>query len=303
MRCLTARRITATSLFVLLAALVHGCASESEGYEIWFGSGRTGSGDVYRLRTSPRARVAAVQHPKPDFNPRWDAARLRVVFLRETETGIEMRAVDATGEHRLGPSPADEEAPEWAPDGSAYVYATKRNNNRDLFLVDIQSDRTTRLTHHSAPDLQPAWSPDSQWIAFTSERTGNPDIWLIRRDGEDVQNLTKSESREGHPSWAPNGNQILFDCDATTDGDPDIFLFDLRRRTSTNLTRSPGVDLIARFSPDGARIAFGSSRSGDWEIYWMTHDGNDVERLTRSKGFDGDPLMVPMGLTEDLPPR
>ena len=49
------------------------------------------------------------------------------------------------------------------------------------------------------------------------------------------------------------------------------------------------------YSPDGRKICFGSSRTGDFEIYLMNADGSEVERLTRSPGLDVRPAWSPDG--------
>ena len=42
------------------------------------------------------------------------------------------------------------------------------------------------------------------------------------------------------------------------------------------LTKAAGMNAWPAYSPDGRKIAFGSSRSGDFEIYVMNADGSDV---------------------------
>ncbi len=49
----------------------------------------------------------------------------------------------------------------------------------------------------------------------------------------------------------------------------------------TRLTRSPGPDFDATWSPDGARIAFRSERNGDPEIWLMNADGSGQRQLAR----------------------
>ena len=49
----------------------------------------------------------------------------------------------------------------------------------------------------------------------------------------------------------------------------------------TRLTRSPGPDFDATWSPDGTRIAFRSERNGDSEIWLMSADGSRQHRLAR----------------------
>jgi TolB protein len=49
----------------------------------------------------------------------------------------------------------------------------------------------------------------------------------------------------------------------------------------TRLTRSPGPDFDATWSPDGARIAFRSERDGHPEIWLMNEDGSGQRPLAR----------------------
>ena len=49
------------------------------------------------------------------------------------------------------------------------------------------------------------------------------------------------------------------------------------------------------WSPDGARLAFVSNRSGDEEIYVARADGKGVARLTRRRGPDLSPAWRPTG--------
>lgn len=49
------------------------------------------------------------------------------------------------------------------------------------------------------------------------------------------------------------------------------------------------------WSPDGARIAFQSNRSGDFEIWVVNVDGSNLTRLTNSDGLDLHPSWSPDG--------
>src|SRR6266705_2334587 len=66
-------------------------------------------------------------------------------------------------------------------------------------------------------------------------------------------------------------------------------LFVTRRGRLVQLTNADGADLAPAWSPDGRRIAFQSTRDGNWEIYVMNADGSEVHRLTHGEAEDGEP--------------
>jgi hypothetical protein len=49
------------------------------------------------------------------------------------------------------------------------------------------------------------------------------------------------------------------------------------------------------WSPDGNKIAFGSSRDGGWDIYVMNDDGSGITRLTSESARDDEPAWSPDG--------
>jgi Tol biopolymer transport system component len=61
----------------------------------------------------------------------------------------------------------------------------------------------------------------------------------------------------------------------------------------TRLTVNPTDDYDPAWSPDGKRLAFGSERDGNPEIYVMNADGTDVTRLTNNPAVDYQPAWSP----------
>lgn len=75
----------------------------------------------------------------------------------------------------------------------------------------------------------------------------------------------------------------------------DIFTADLDGNIIEQLTDRPGYDAEATLSPDGSKIIFTSTRSGDLELYTMNVDGSDVTQLTDELGYDGGAFFSPDG--------
>jgi len=84
-------------------------------------------------------------------------------------------------------------------------------------------------------------------------------------------------------SFASGGQQNLFSVNSADAQD--------RRQ----LTNQSGINNWPSLSPDGKRIAFGSTRDGNFELYSMKVDGTDPVRLTHNRFQDVRPRYSPDG--------
>jgi len=75
----------------------------------------------------------------------------------------------------------------------------------------------------------------------------------------------------------------------------DIYIADLAHGIAYNLTRHPSADWHPSWSPDGAQIAFASTRDGFVNIYTMTATGRDLRRWTPNQADAISPDWSPDG--------
>ncbi|MFT4760543.1 MAG: TolB protein [Paraglaciecola sp.] len=75
--------------------------------------------------------------------------------------------------------------------------------------------------------------------------------------------------------------------------DFDIFVADLEGNIVKQLTNAPGYDAEATVSPDGKKIVFTSTRSGDLELWTMDMDGSNQTQVTSGLGYDGGAFFSP----------
>ena len=61
------------------------------------------------------------------------------------------------------------------------------------------------------------------------------------------------------------------------------------------LTNEPGYDAEATISPQGDKIVFTSTRSGDLELYIMDIDGSNIVQITDELSYDGGAFFSPDG--------
>jgi len=61
-----------------------------------------------------------------------------------------------------------------SPDNTRVVVNRRdpQGGNRDLWLIELARNITSRFTFHAAADEGPVWSPDGARIAFSSARDG-----------------------------------------------------------------------------------------------------------------------------------
>lgn len=75
----------------------------------------------------------------------------------------------------------------------------------------------------------------------------------------------------------------------------DIYKADINGNIIDTLTNTPGYDAEPTVSPQGDKIVFTSTRSGDLELYTMDLDGSNVVQITDELGYDGGAFFSPDG--------
>lgn len=166
-----------------------------------------------------------------------------------------------------------------------------------------------RLITDGVPQMAydyPTFSPDGSRIAFISHELNSHQyaLEIVGTDGSFWQRLISGRATLGELAWSPDGSKIAFARgeDNTTNGfafklscRPEIYVINIFSRRYVDLTQGAGGTDPA-WSPDGTRIAFSSFRDdNNSEIYTMSSDGNDVQRLTYTEGGEAEPAWSPDG--------
>jgi dipeptidyl aminopeptidase/acylaminoacyl peptidase len=203
---------------------------------------------------------------------------------------------DGTGQTVL--SGSEDFSPAWSADGRKLAFASYRDGNAEIYVMNADGTAQRRLTNDPAVDDRPSWSPDGEQITFTSNRDGFFEIFVMDADGSNVRQVTDTPTSvfNGGSTFSPDGRHLAFT--SSRDGNDEIFVMDadgsnVRQRTHT----AGGIqNEQPSWSPDGEQIAFGSNRDGGFEqIYVMDADGTDVHRLTFTGIANFDPAFSPDG--------
>ena len=165
-----------------------------------------------------------------------------------------------------------------------------------------------RLTHAAMDAIHPTWMPDSKEILFSAKgglwrlaaAGDNPEETPARRlpfVGDDGLMPVVSRPQPGRPSRLVYFHSFMDDN-----------LWRVDTSAAGAVAASPPVvaisstrqDDMPQLSPDGRRVAFTSTRSGDWEIWVSDLDGSNAVKLTsmgaRVSGYphwspDGDRIV------------
>jgi LysM repeat protein len=88
--------------------------------------------------------------------------------------------------HRLTTHQSDT-AP--AGSGSRVAFMSARDDNWEIYAVNMDGSALKRLTNSGSMDGLPTWSPDGKSIAFVSNRSGAWAIWVMNADGSNQRKL------------------------------------------------------------------------------------------------------------------
>jgi hypothetical protein len=145
--------------------------------------------------------------------------------------------------------------------------------------VTIQTNRLEMDEDSRNFNLYGSCSGDGK-IVFTGKVKNTNIHTLYLRD------LTDNSITDLRPGMFPNirnDDKIVFASDDDGDGNFEICIVELDGHSFFNATTFPGgntSDYDPAFSPDGTRIAFCSTRSGNSDLWVMNSDGADLKQLT-----------------------
>ncbi len=165
--------------------------------------------------------------------------------------------------------------PKWSPDGSRIAF--KEGSN--LWVLDVSTSRLDKVFREPGKvPIPTGWSLDGSEI-YVSLREGaenpNSSIWAISAIGQDRRQLTlEKESAYPYADVSPDGSLLaVVWCEGRN---CDLWVMSAAGGKRVQITSHPGYDDGPSWSPDGTRIAFVSRRSGNFDIWTVEVDVEQV---------------------------
>ncbi len=191
-----------------------------------------------------------------------------------------------------------------------------KNSSIDTMLYPEEKNfRNVQQLTNGGDNAEAYWSYDGNYIVF--QRTSVKDnipcdqifVGKVPKQGETFQYKMIS-SGKGRTTCAffTKDNQVIYasthkgglDCpplpDRTKYGNRyiwpiyssyDIFITDMEGKNIRQLTKTPGYDAEGTISPDGKKMIFTSTRTGDLDLYIMDLKTGKTKQITTALGYDG----------------
>ena len=134
----------------------------------------------------------------------------------------------------------------------------------DVWMLELSSGISTRLTFGEGGSSDPVWSPDGRQLAYVVFRGYAGDLYrtVIAKGGQ--ERLFESGESNYPQQWSNDGRSILF---INQDG-KSLYRLPLSGGLKPEvLLRTSFAKDEFHLSPDGRWIAYNSLESGQWEVY------------------------------------
>jgi Tol biopolymer transport system component len=196
----------------------------------------------------------------------WQLYSTYNIFLARTDGSIIKQMTNSSG--------YDAEATV-SPTGDKIVFTSTRDNDPEIYVMDLDGSNQTRLTHEKGYDGGPFFSWDGSKIVFRASR---PTTAEELKDYED-----------------------LVENDLYRPTTLELYVMDADGNNMRQITNFSKASFAPFFHPDGKRIIFSSninSESGrNFDLYMINEDGTGLEQITFNDTFDGFPMFTRDGKT------
>jgi TolB protein len=197
------------------------------------------------------------------------------------------RFVPQSGEIVQLTTEGNNEFPEVSPSGLSVAFASDRDGNREVYVMDTNGENLRNLTNNGAEDYRPSWSPTGEFLSFESTRDGQRRLYTLSLATGQIASLGQEQGAPCCADWSSDGRQLVFAARLTDNYD--VYLVNADGSGLVNLTNSPGDDINPSWQPNGSTIVFESNRSGVSQLYSVRIDGSQFRQLTQ----EGDANVQP----------
>jgi Tol biopolymer transport system component len=214
-----------------------------------------------------------IEHPSFLYLPDGRRALLyQAVDPPQRGHGIYVQIVGDNERRLLTVSMSSNPYPAYSPSGHI-VYVDGTSDSIAIWALPF-SLATLQATGKAFPIAQHGSSPQvssTGTLVYTDVPSDRLQLMWVDRSGKSLSNIGDAQRQNG-PTLSPNGHKLAVEV---TDGDSDIWIYDVDRGIKSRLTFDPAVEVLGAWKSSGDELLYSSSRNGNLDVFSRRTDGND----------------------------
>lgn len=151
-----------------------------------------------------------MENPSTEYYACWSVDDRRIVFASDRSGKSQLYTMGPLGGGivRVTNNEFSDFHPKWSPDATSVVYEVHAigGHNPEVFMHDLQTNKTRQFTKHESSDSMPSVSYDNRMVAFISDRTGKFEIYMLDLKTEKLHQVTDHGFTIYHPQFLPEIN-------------------------------------------------------------------------------------------------
>jgi len=178
---------------------------------------------------------------------------------------------DGKLERTLGDARPQVDVGEFSPDGRRLLYLAAERDAADIYVWDLEGDRSTRLTNTPVPEGEPTWIAGSARIGFSAPTGSCRAVFAMNADGTGTRELLAEKGSE--PAFAPGGHEFVYSTGCQERRGIDRVVIGTKGVIPL-LDDPAGID-APHISPDGRYLVYRSWAGGKPQRYVTRYPGLD----------------------------
>lgn len=135
------------------------------------------------------------------------AGRYAYESYRDGNLNLYLHGTDGADDW-LTQNPRGDYGPAWRPGAEQVAFASWREGDKDLYLIDLAGKELTQLTQDPADSESPAWHPDGQRLVFVHWVDWDADLYEMDVASGQTTRLTDDPYPDLWPAFAPDGRLL-----------------------------------------------------------------------------------------------
>lgn len=99
--------------------------------------------------------------------------------------------------------------PSWSPDGKEIVYVSDESRRPQLYVIDVATRKTRRLTSRGSQNVDPDWGPDGRIAYVARGKSGAQIAVLDPAEGDKTAVMVTEGGNWEHPSWSRDARNLV----------------------------------------------------------------------------------------------